>query len=588
MILIKKIVLLSFLFALPILVQAQVEFSASSNARQVVLGNSFEITFTLKNGQASGFNPPNFKGFRVLSGPNQSTSMTIINGRRSQEVGYSYRLQPEKIGKFTIPPATIAINKKTIKSNPVTVEVVKGKKGASTQAQIDAEIDEQVFVKIIANTTEARIGQQVVLDYKIFTTLDIRQYNLLTESDYDGFYAHEMRQYPNGLVQEVINGVQYTTKILRRIALFPQQAGLLEIEAADIQVGIATEDPNNPRRRSFFYRPPVKRHNLKTNNVKVNVQPLPPNAPPTFTGAVGKYKMTCDIERVNITTDDAAIINMFVEGNGDVKQVQAAPLILDDVLEVYDPRIVNESTYESNAILYSKKEMEYLVLPKKPGNYEITPAFTYFDTDSLKYITLQPRTFKINVHQGSNKGTTTILPSQKENTFDQDIRFIKTETSLKKKTAPFWGTPLYFALWGLPIFLFGGFFVYHRKQANAEEIDPTVLKRNKAQLLAQKRLSTADQHLKSNNSKAFYDEVSKAMLGYVCDKLNIPTSELTKNNVRAQLTALQVKNQDIEKFMSIIKNCEIALFAGMDNSAAMQTTYDNTIDVVASIEEEIG
>jgi len=291
-------VLLYFCFILmssPLLAQS---FDASTNARQIILGTPFDVSFTLKNARGSQLRPPSFKDVEVVSGPTTSTSMSIINGQQSSEESYIYTVQPKRVGKLRIGSASIVANGKKMTSKPLTIDA------------------------------EARIGQQVVLDYKLFTQVAIENYNIISESEYPGFYTTEMREFRGNIIKEVVNGVQYSTKIIKRVALFPQQAGLLTVDAADMQLGISLEDPKNPRRRSFFYTPKVKMHRTKTKEVKISVQDLPPNAPPSFTGAVGKYRITPLIETNTLTTDEALTIRLSINGNGDVKQVQAPPLIL--------------------------------------------------------------------------------------------------------------------------------------------------------------------------------------------------------------------------------------------------------------------
>lgn len=560
----------------------QPQFYATTNAKQITLGTSFSISYTVKNGKASAINPPAFKNFELINDqPSTSMSTSISNGKTTQQSTYSYGLKPKRIGKFTIPAASAVINGKNYKCNPVKIEVVKGNSNAVTQAQIAKEFGKKVFVKLVPNTTEARVGQQITLDYKLYTTINIEQYNLTSEADYDGFYRVEMRKYENKLVKEEVDGVQYTTKILRRLSLYPQRSGTFNIDPALIKIGIAKEGADNSR-RTFFFRKAVNWHNVATNKLAINVLPLPPNAPESFTGAVGHYTISAALERKSFTTDDAVALRISIQGDGDLKQVQNPPLSLDENLEVYDPKVLGEKTFESRGVITGKKDLEYLILAKKPGRYTIRPQFTYFDPDSLRYMTLASRPYQVTVTQGKNKGKDIPIHTKPLN---EEISPIAMTTTFHQGRFSFWGTPLFWILWVLPFLALGAASVYRQVLINRGNIDLTELKRSRAEKVAQKRLATAEQHLKGQKSKAFYDEVSRAMLGYICDKLNIPTSELTKDNVREKLQALNVKDSDIERFMAIIKNCEIALFAGMDNSAAMQTTYDDTISVVAAIEE---
>lgn len=576
-----------FLFLLfPILNgQEGVSFSASADAKQVVIGGYFEVSFTLENANGANFKPPTFKNFTILSGPSQAISTTSINGQWSRTLSYSYSLQPKKIGTFTIGSASILVDKKTLKTKPIKMTVVKGKNSsATTQNDLVGQLEEQVYIKAEPHATDVYIGQQVIVDYKIYTTREVDSYNLLDESAYDGFYAQDIRRFKSQVIREVIDGVQYSTKILKRVALFPQQAGVLTIDQMKIQAAIIAD--NQPRRRSFFSSPAVTRLQLKTEPLKINARPLPSNAPPSFSGAVGQYTMTSTASHASLTTDDALSIRMTIQGNSDIKQVQAPSFILSDSFEVYDPKMIDESSFtERGGQLISSKMFEYLVLPKYPGTYQLTPEFTYYEVDSTRYQTINANTFSITVRPGDPQKTKTIAAAERGK--QEDIRYIKSTTSLQKMGSGFTGSPLFWAFLILPFLVLGSTYTYREIQARKNNIDGDLLKKQRAQKVAQSRLTTAKTFLDQQNSRSFYDEISRALLGYVCDKLNIPLSELTKQNVKGKLASLQVSEQPIDSFMTIIHTCETALYAGMDNAGTMKETYEKAMKVVADIEEEI-
>lgn len=566
--------------------QSNVRFEVKTDARQIVLSGYFTATFTIHEAEGSDFKPPSFKDFNILSGPSTTTSMQIINGQRSSSRGYSYQLQPKKVGVFTIGPATIKANGRTLRTNPFKIEVVKGENStATTRKDLDAELGTDVFIKAEVNTEEARIGEQIILDYKLFTTRNIESYNLISESEYDGFFAQDIRRFNGQVIKEVIEGKQFSTKVLKRVALFPQQAGKLTVDPMIMQLYINSESPN--QRRSIFFLPKMTPIRVNTEALQINVKSLPSDAPPTFTGAVGKYNIRANINRTKLTTDDALLVRMDISGNGDIKQVQAPPLLISEDLEVYDPKVLEENSYESNGQYLVKKTFEYTVLPQKPGNYDFSVAFTYFDTDSLKYKTINTDTLQIVVSKGvlGNRR----LPSTSESTIaNENIRFIKMKTHLEKEGDQFFGSGLFWTFLIFPCLLLAGVVVQRQILSSRNNVDLIVLKRKRAKKVAQKRLALSKKFLDNNDSKAFYDEVSKASFGYICDKLNIPLADLTKDNVFEKLRLLNVSEESIALFMKTIQTCEMALFAGKDNASAMNETYDSAIDVIAKIEEEIG
>ena len=578
--------IVNILLSISLLAQNGVSFVASSDAKQIVLGSYFEVSFTLNNADGKDFRAPSFKEFVQLNKtPSQSTSISGVNGKYTKKISYAFSLQPKKVGKFTIGAASIKVGNKTLRTDPITIEVLKGKNNASSQKELDAAQNKQMYIKAELSTEEARIGQQVLLDYKLYTTTNIENYNITEESEYLGFYANEMNRFNSRVIREVIDGVQYSTKILKRVALFPQQAGSLTIDPLYMNLGVAVD--NGRRARSFFSYKQLKNYPVQTEPIKINVKPLPPGAPATFSGAVGQqYSINSSVSRNQLSTDDAIAIRMTINGNGDVKRVQAPPLNLSKDFEIYDPKVIDESNFEAGGQIRAKKVVEYLVLPKKPGQYNIQPAFSYFDTDSSAYVTLSPERFMINVTPGTNKpNNINVAPTSP--TAQTDIRFIKTTSTLSRNGHSFFGSGLFFGLLLFPLVAFGGVLLFKRIQQSRSNIDAGVLKRRRAKKLAEKRLASAKQYLDQNQAKAFYDEISRASFGYVCDKLSIPFSELTKANVESKLRSLQVKEDNINSFMHIIQTCEMALFAGKDNSAAMTSTYQNAVEVITKIEADL-
>lgn len=571
-----SVVLMAGLFLSSSLWAQEATFEAYSDAKQVVLNSYFEVTFTLKNGDGSNFRAPSFDNFNVLSGPARSVSTTIINGAVSKELSYSYTLQPKKLGKFNIGSASIRVDNRELRTRPLSVEVVEGKKGDSGQP------DGEVFVRAEPSTLEAWIGQQVVVSYRLYTTVNIDNYNVLQESEYAGFYAEDIRRIDSRVKREVINGRQYATKLLRQVAVYPQQTGALTIDPMQIQLGVVAEDGG--RRNSFFFNRQIKRVAVQTEPVTIQVRPLPEEAPPSFTGAVGQYQVTASLNQNNLTTDDVLQLTLSISGDGDIKRVQPPAVPFPESFELYDPKIVDESRYENGEQIIGKKVIEYLALPREAGLYEIRPAFTYFDPDSARYVTFNSTLFRVQVEQGSARPRSPGAVQETVETGPQEIKYIKMDTAIHPTNRQFFGSPFFWTLTALPFFFLGGAIGYKRYLVQKAGVDPLLLRTRKARKVALKRLKTAETHLKARDSRAFYDEISKAMLGYVCDKLQIPRSELTKDNVKSKLQALQVSSELTNDFMEIIHNTEMALFAGMDNAASMEETYQKTLEVLTDID----
>jgi len=562
------------------LAQGKVTFEAYTDAKEVVEGNSFEVSFNLKNANGSNFQPPSFKPFQVLSGPNRSISNSIINGRVSSEMTISYMLSAGKQGNFVIKSAKVKANNKQLLSKPIQIKVVKARKPAPGVTG-----GEPVFVTAEFSDSVAYVGQQVILDYKIYTKKNIESFNLVSESDFDGLFNTQIRRFNKQSTKLVLNGEQYATQVIHRVALFPQQTGEYNISPMGIRVGI--NEDGKPRRRSLFFSNHLKYQNIRSKPATLKVIPLPPGAPDDFCGAIGTYKMSAGVSPSNLTTDDAVSVKMAIRGNGDSRQVIPNNFEWPEGFEVYDPKVGDEDMGENTGEITHVKEVEFIALPTKTGQFLIKPSISYFDTDSSVYVTLAINPVNVTVRQGTNKpGRTNISPRDANSS--EDIRPIVTTTRLKSFGKPFFGSIIYWLLFALPILVFGFLFYKKKKEDAQPDVDPLEQKRIKAQRVAQKKLSTAKGFLDQNESGQFYDEIANATLGYVGDKLNIPLSEMSKSNVEEKLNSLKVESSLVTRFMEILKTTEMARFGGGGNADAMQKIYSETSEVLTEMESAIG
>ncbi|HMR42485.1 MAG TPA: BatD family protein [Saprospiraceae bacterium] len=559
------------------LIVGQASFEAYTDARQVVKGNTFEVYFTLKNGNGKNFTPPSFSNFKIVSGPNQSVSTSIINGDVTKELTLSYILLTNKTGTFTIGPATVSVSGKTLKTAPVKIEVLEQSKTAG-KSKADAE---PIFLVAELSDSAAFIGQQVVLQYKIYTTRDIDSYNLLSESDYSGLYFEEIKRFDSRVQREVINGKQYSTKILKRIALFPQQTGQVEIAPMTLQLGVVAEN-QDPRRNMFFFRD-VEMVTVSSNALTLKIERLPDGAPDNFSGGIGRYSMEISTKSTDITTDDVLEITMTVNGNGDPKRLALPPLRLPADFELYDPKITDESFFENSGEMVFRKVIQYFAAPRRAGSFGIEPSFCYFDTDSMQFVTLRADTLSLTVRKGSGIAASR---HDEKTIAEKNIRTIKATTSLRRKGDYFINSEWFWALFSLPLLGFVFSFFYKKQSEKRGNLDASVLRSRQAEKVAARHLAEAGQLKEKGDSRGFYDEISRAVFGYICDKLQIPFSELTKSNVRQKLAGAAVPEHVISQIMEIIQTCEMALFAGKDNSEAMNEIFEAARKVIVEMEEQ--
>lgn len=558
----------------------EITFTANPDVKRITEDEYFTVTFTITNADWTKFTPPQWRGFNQVGAPGQRQSTNIINGKVSSSKSIVYNVLTKKAGKYVIGPATAVVNGKTMKTKPFTIEVVKGKPKPEGEV---ASGENDFFVVAEPSTRTARIGQQITVDYKLYTKTNIESYDMGQDPDYNGFYAQDIRRFSYQTMREEIDGEMYTTKVFKRVALYPQQAGRLTIEPLNLRLGIS--DQSSGRRRSFFFNE-VKYIPYQVDSVQINVVPFEADSiPPHFSGAVGKYSMNASVDRQTLSTDDAITITMAIQGNGDLKRIQSPVLDFGEEFDVYEPRILEEKSFEYQGEILGKKILEYQALPLTPGKYSIQPRFTYYDTDSLKFITLGVPPVEVNVRKGRKKKSSGIVQKGVEN--QAVFADIKKETTFSQKGKFFFGSPFFWILTILPFLVLGGAYIYRQREIKKGNIDITLLKSQRAQKVAVQKLAQAEEFMNQGNSKGFYDEISKASFGYVCDKLNIPLSELSKANVQEKLQSLNVSQQYIDDFIKIIKTCEMALFAGMDNSAAMSETYQNAKEVIVKIEEQL-
>lgn len=555
---------------------AQPTFTAFADAKDVLLNNYFEVTFTLENGEGTQFMPPDFGQFSVLSGPNQSFQTTIVNGRMSQKQSFGYRLQPRKPGQFTIGAAKITVAGKTLRSQPLTVRVVQG--GSNPDSG-----KEEVFIRAKLTETTAYLGQQLLLDYWLYYRVDVDGLNASSESDYAGFFMRDVHQYDKRPIREVINGAQYNAQIIKRVALYPQQTGAITISPLSVVVGIPVPGTGGT---GLFSRPELKRIVAESKPITVQVRPLPPPTIARFDDVVGDFAIQAGLSRSTMTTDDALVLTLAFEGAGDLKRIQPPKLAFPPEFEQYDPKAVSEEYFDLSDGVKGRKVFEYLLVPTRPGKYTISPKIGVFDPKAAAYKEINLTPMVVDVQQGTGKssggGLVADATAPEAASEPRQIRLTKGLGT------GFFGTPLYWALLLLPVMVAGGFVTYRNRRAALTVTDPAALRLMRAKQQAEARLKAADAYRMANDSRGFYAEVERALLGYIGDKLGIPRADMTKRMVQEKLTELGASETQTARFQTLVRNCEMALYAGMDNAAAMETTYHDSVKLLAEVEEVLG
>lgn len=575
----------------------------------VVNGDQFRLTYTVNSQDVKDFLAPQAKGFDVLMGPSRSqqSSTQIINGKvsSSRSITYTYILMAVSEGTFNIPAASIEVDGEKIFSNPLTIKVLPKDKeqGNSNQSQGNGGIssrnqktsgritDKDLFILATASKTKVHEQEAILVTYKAYTTVDLRQL-LGKMPDQQGFYVQEVELPTQKTFKlEHYNGRNYNTVVYRQYVLFPQKSGKLEIPAVTFDAVVAqrvavSDDPFE----AFFNGGGYVEVNKKivAPKVVINVDPLP-SKPEGFSGGVGTFSIKSDISTTELKANEAVTIKLTISGTGNMKLVSAPEVKFPHDFEIYDPKI--EDNYELTANgLSGTKTIEYLAIPRHAGNFTI-PAieFKYFDIKSEKYKTLTTESYDLKVAKGDGNSTDQQVISNftnKENVkvLGTDILFIKTgDTALRQKGNYFFGTVAYYLWYIIPFVLFVVFVVIYRKQA-VESANVAKVKTKKANKVATKRMKLAGKLLSENKVNEFYDEVLKALWGYISDKLNIPVSKLSRDNIEAELSGHGVSEDLIKEFIAVLSECEFARYAPGNQNEAMDKVYSASVEVISKME----
>ncbi len=579
-------------------------FTASVDKNQLTTSDQLQVTFWL-NGSSGGknFRPPTFNDFLVLSGPNQSTSMQFINGSMSSSVSYGYVLQPRAEGKFTIGPATIEYDGKLLKSQPVAIQVSKGaarpnqgKQG--NDAEVGKQIGDNLYLKVVIDKSKIYQGEQITVTYKIYTRVSVVNYQISKVPALTGFWSEDV-EVPKQiqLTTETIAGKQYRVGILKKVALFPQRSGSLDLDPMEVEcvVQVQSRKKTNDLFDQFFNDPffgNVQNVNYKVHSdpVKINVLPLPSaSVPASFHGAVGKYAMEVWLDKEKTSTNEPVTLKVKITGRGNIKLLEAPSLNVPPDIERYDPK-VSDNISKGAEVLTGSRTFEYLLIPRHAGEQHIPPVeFSYFDLDKKSYSTLSGPAFTVNVAKGTQTVSSTVSGLGKEDVkmLGEDIRFIKSDQfTFRRKGTSFVSSPVFYVLALSPFFAFVGFVVLLRRREKALG-DVAGLRNRKARKVAQRRLTEAKKFLDAQKKEEFYAETSRALFGYISDKLAIPPADLSLESIRRSLEGRGVKAELVERLARSLEQCEFARFAPSVGSIEMGGMYSETVDLISSMEDTI-
>jgi hypothetical protein len=590
----RLFIIILALFTTTNVLAQEVTFTGSVNKKTMSRLSTIQLTFTLKNAQPEGFTPPSLNNFTIISGPATSTNMHIVNGAVTRSVSYTYMIQPKVEGKITIGPAFMRANGKKMKSAPITIDVVKG---AAAQKSDDpyggTDFEADLFLRVEADRTSVYQGEQITVAYKVYMRLNVVNYDLRRLPSNSGFWSYDLDASNQiQLTNEMYEGREYRVGTIRRVALFPQRDGNLELEPLEMKVTVRIRDKR--RRRSLFddfFGDPfgfkdVER-DLISNKVTIKVKPLPSEGRPAdFSGMVGDFDFKVDLDKTSTTADDPITIKTRIEGRGNIKMLEPPTIKLPPNFEVYDPK-VSERVSKSDGVIRGHKGFDYLVIPRVPGRYKLPPIqFSYFDPSRKEYRTLTAPEYSLEIGKGTGTSAGPAISGiTKEDValLGKDILFIKQNAGLKEKGTTFMGSILFIPLAGLPIILLLSMIFWMKRQQKL--MGNLALRRNRgASRLAKRRLSKAKKHLDAGEHKEFYDEAARSIWGYLGDKLGLSGEELTKDEATRKLIERDSDEETIEQIMTTLNDCERALFAPVNEEGAMEIIYERTMKLITRLE----
>lgn len=606
--------LLTFVAILPVFSQVTVKVQSPS---EVVEGDRFRIAYVVNTTDLSDFSVGEFQGATVLFGPMQSTSssFSMVNGKTtsSSSVTFTYTLQADKAGTYKIPVATVVSDGKTYQSPSRTLTILHNTAGVPRSSgggggQVDDHDTPQpdrmrtqqagerisgsdLFIAVTASKKRVFEQEAVLLTYKLYTLVSVSEMTGKMP-ELDNLYAQELnrKQQPQ-LKMEHYNGKNYGTAVWSQYVVFPQKTGKLTIPAIRFDAVVLQRNRSIDPWDAFFGGgstvTEVKKV-IMAPEVVLQVDELPTPKPANFSGAVGRFQLSTSLTPESLKANDALTLRATVTGTGNMKLMKAPVVKWPADFESYSPKTEDKTKIGANG-LSGSMIFDFIAVPRHAGNYEVPPVeFCYFDTESRQYKTLTDQTHNVAVAKGSGGGSSS-GPISKEDIelLGSDIRYIKSGAPhYQSDDASFFGSLLYWTYYIVPLLGFLILAIAFRRYAVANA-DVVGRKGRKASKAATKRLKLARRLMQKQEANAFYEETMKALWGYVGDKLNIPVSELSKENVRERLAEKQVDSQLVDEFISTLDECEFARFAPGDPADTMDKLYASAEDVINKMESDL-
>ena len=590
------------LFAVTITATAQKLVAGAPS--HVSVGEQFRLTYTINTQDVDNFRAGNFPdAFEVLMGPSTSrqSSFQMVNGHTtsSSSITFTYIVCANKNGTFTIPPAQIRCDGKVVKSNSVKINVSGrqqaqrgggggGYDGEPQMRPSGSHISgSDLFIKVSANKQRVHEQEPILLTYKVYTLVQLTRLDGKMP-DLKGFHTQEV-QLPQqkSFKVETYNGRPYRTVTWSQYVMFPQMTGKLEIPSITFDGTVVMQNRDIDPFEAFFnggsgYVEMKKK--IKAPGITIQVDPLP-NRPADFSGGVGKFNISAQLTPASIKTNDAVTLRVIVSGVGNLKLIKEPVVVFPKDFDRYDAKVTDKTKLTANGVEGSMI-YDFIAVPRNAGKYEIPPVkFVYYDTSTNKYATIESKGFTLNVAQGAKGGGVSDFTGQDVDLLNKDIRHIKTTPEeLHGVNEFFFGSTSYWVTLALLAIAFISLFVIFRQRA-IDNANIGKMRGKKANKVATKRLRVANKLMTAGRSSEFYDEVLRALWGYVGDKLNMPVESLSRENISQRLSEREVSEANVKLFISALDECEFERYAPGDAKGNMNKTFNAAMTAIENIED---
>lgn len=585
-----KLYFFSFFVILTFNLQAQVSFDAKVSKKRLGLNERLRIDFEM-NENGDNFNPPPFKNFQIISGPQQAVSRSWVNGVQSFSKTYTYFLTPRSKGNFTIGQAEVTINGEIYKTSPIEIEVTNAVKKPNDPNNVEGQIDGNIHLVAEVSNPNPYLNEGITIIYKLYfrNPISVSDVSELETPSYGDFWSHLIKIGRAEInMRGTFKGESYNEVVWRKAVLYPQKSGNLILEPLTLDLTLSL--PSN--RRDLFGRRILtqSQKTITTGEKVIKVKDLPKkNKPENFSGAVGKFDFDLILSKNALKASESFQAKIKVRGKGNLNLFNLPSINVPNTLEVYEPEH-NEKVKVTLTGIQGSVEDSYTIVPEFQGKYPIPSIeFIYFDPELEAYKTLFSQELIVDVYDGPTSGLPSVNNSlsKSKNSIvpnDSSFRFIKLDTKLQQKNQKiFWRSYLFWALLFIPIVLIIASILIKKYILNQTE-DLTTRKQKRAQKLAKKYLSSAKKVIQ--DQAKFYEALERALHNYLKAKLKIETTELSKSKIQKLLNDKGIDKQISSEYVEVIENCERARYAP-GSSINTKEDLEKSGELISKIDRQI-